>query len=195
MHPNPLFRADEGDLLARAGRIGFAHLFAATPDGPMVVHAPVTVHADRLRFHVARKNRIAAHLAHAAVVASLSGPDGYVSPSWYAQPRDQVPTWNYTTIEIEGVCAPLPPADLLDQLDTLAAAHEPRVAPVRPWTRAKTDPTVIAKLLMAIQGFEITVTAMRGTTKLSQNKRDEDRAGVIAGLVASGNTALAEAMR
>ncbi len=45
MHPSPAFRsgAAEADLLARAERIGFAHVFAATPAGPMVVHAPVTL--------------------------------------------------------------------------------------------------------------------------------------------------------
>lgn len=194
MHPNPLFRAKDRDLLADAVAIGFAHIFAGTPDGPMVVHVPVTAAGDHLRFHVARKNRIAAHLDGAAILASFAGPDGYVSPSWYAAPRDQVPTWNYVAVEVDGVARALSSSDLIDQLDTLAAVHEPRVAPIRPWTRGQTDPTVIAKLMAAIQGFELHVTAIRGTTKLSQNRRDADRAGVIAGLRACGNDALAGAM-
>ena len=102
MHPNPLFRPDAAALLAEAERIGFAHIFAATADGPMVVHAPVTLHDDGLRFHVSRANRIVRHLEGAAVVASVAGPHGYVSANWYAVPGDQVPTWNYQTIEIDG---------------------------------------------------------------------------------------------
>ena len=187
MHPNPSFRAD-GDLLAHAAAIGFAHLFAPTLAGPMVAHAPLTRHGDRLRFHLARANRLHPHLDGAAIVASLAGPDGYISPNWYERPGNQVPTWNYVSIEIEGRARALPETALVEQLDALADAHEPRPDP---WTRAKTDPAVFAKLLAAIEAFEIEVTAIRGTTKLSQNKSAADRAGVAAGLAARGNHALA----
>ena len=179
MHPNPAFRPDATALLGQAAAIGFAHLFVATPAGPMVAHAPLTLHGDRLRFHLARYNRLHAHLDGATVLASIAGPDGYISPNWYEHPGNQVPTWNYVTIEIDGIARAIPEDALLDQLDTLADQHEPRPAP---WTRAKTDPAVIAKLLRAIEGFEIKVTAIRGTTKLSQNKDAGDHAGVVAGL-------------
>lgn len=191
MHPNPAFRTEAATLLDRAAAIGFAHLFVATPDGPMVAHAPVTRHGDELWFHLARANRLHPHLNGARVLASIAGPDGYVSPNWYTRSGNQVPTWNYIVIEVEGTARALPEADLLQQLDTLADTHEPRPDP---WTRAKTDPAAIAALLRAIEGFAIEVAAVRGTTKLSQNKADADRAGVVAGLRAQGNAALAAAM-
>lgn len=191
MHPDPAFRPDTGDLLEHAAAIGFAHLFVATPAGPMVAHAPVTLHGDRLRFHIARYNRLHAHLDGAPILASIAGPNGYISPNWYERPGNQVPTWNYVTIEIDGIARAIPETALLDQLDTLADRHEPRPAP---WTRAKTDPHVINTLLRAIEGFEIEVTAIRGTTKLSQNKNAADRAGVIAGLRQRGEHQLADAM-
>jgi len=191
MHPNPTFRADTADLLARAGRIGFAHIFASTPEGPMVVHAPVTIHGEGVRFHVARANRIAPHLEGAALLLSIVGAQGYVSPNWYSTPGDQVPTWNYLGIEIEGRAGAIDEAALVEQLDRLADTHEPRPGP---WTRAKTDPAAFAKMLRAIQGYELAVTAVRGTSKLSQNKRAADRLGVIAGLRDRGNAALADAM-
>lgn len=194
MHPDSTFRAD-GDLLAQAAAIGFAHIFAATPAGPMVVHAPVTHHGTRLRFHVARANRIADHLDGAALVVSVQGPQAYISPGWYADPRDQVPTWNYVTIEVDGVAHALDEPALLEQLDALAAAHEPRANPPAPWTRDKADPAKIAAMLRAIRGFELTVTATRGTTKLSQNKDAATRAGVIASLIAAGDVDLAARMR
>ena len=190
MHPNPAFRP-RADLLDRAAAIGFAHLFAATPAGPMVAHVPLTRHGDELWFHAARANRLHAHLDGASVLASIAGPDGYVSPNWYAAPGNQVPTWNYTTIEIDGITRALPEADLYVQLDALADRHEPRPAP---WTRAKADPAAISAMLRAIQGFALHVTAIRGTDKLSQNKGAEDRARVIAGLRARGNAALADTM-
>ena len=191
MHPNPAFRPDASALLDRAAARGFAHLFAATPAGPMVAHVPLTRHGDELWFHVARANRLHPHLDGATVLASVAGADGYITPNWYARPANQVPTWNYVTIEIDGVARALSEADLRVQLDALADRHEPRPDP---WTLAKTDPAAVAAMLRAIQGFAIEVTAVRGTDKLSQNKGVEDRARVVAGLRAQGNAALAEAM-
>jgi transcriptional regulator len=75
----------------------------------------------------------------------------------------------------------------------LAAGHEARVAPERPWTRDKMDEARFRAMLKAIIGFELTIEAVRGTIKLGQNKNDADIAGVIAGLRASGNPDLAAA--
>jgi len=192
MHPDPRFRTD-ADLLDLAHRIGFAHVFVAAP-APMVVHAPVTRHGDALRFHVSRANRIAPHLDGATVLVSLAAPEGYVSPNWYPRPGDQVPTWNYVAVEVDGRCAAIGEEALVDQLDTLAAAHEPRVNPAAPWSRAKMDADRFAAMLRGITGFEVIPTAMRATVKLSQNKSADDRAGVIAGLRAAGQDDLAAAM-
>lgn len=193
MHPDPKFR-DTADWLDFADRRGFAHIFAATPDDPMVVHAPVNRFGDELWFHVSRANRIAAHLPGATVLVSVAGPDGYVSPNWYTVPGGQVPTWNYQAVEFDGIARPLTEAQTTAQLDALAAKHEPRVNPAKPWTRDKMDPVVFGKMLRAITGFAVEIGAVRETMKLSQNKRAEDRGGVIAGLRASGSDALADAM-
>lgn len=194
MHPNPAFRPAAADPLAWATEIGFAHIFAATADGPMVAHAPVTRHGDALRFHVARANRIARHLDGTQVLVSIAGAHGYVSPNWYAAPGNQVPTWNYTAIEFECRAVAIAETALIEQLDSLAAIHEPRVIPDNPWTRAKTDPAIFARMLTAIRGFEVVPVAVRSTTKLSGNKPAADREGVIAGLRRAGDDALARAM-
>lgn len=194
MHPDPAFRADPSDALARIASLGFAHLFAATPAGPMVAHVAATRHGDALRVHLSRANRLTPHLDGAAVLLSVSGVEGYVSPNWYDPPGNQVPTWNYVAIEVDGIARATDEAALVEQLDAIAASHEPRVNPAAPWTRAKMDDAVFRRMLGGIRGFELAVTAVRTTAKLSQNKPDADRAGVIAGLLASGNDALAAAV-
>lgn len=191
MHPNPAFRPADADLLAAAERIGFAHVFATTADGPMMVHAPVTLHDGMLRFHVARGNRVTRHLDGARVLLSLVEVDGYISPNWYGVPGDQVPTWNYVSVEIDGIARAIGEDALIEQLDRLAAVHEPRDDP---WHRAKMGPAAFARLLAAIRGFEVEITAIRGTTKLSQNKPEADRPGVITGLRREGNHGLAARM-
>src|SRR3546814_20484884 len=67
-------------------------------------HAPVVLSDDRttLQFHLARGNALTRHLGGAIALAVVQGPDAYVSASWYAE-ADQVPTWNYVAIEMEGV--------------------------------------------------------------------------------------------
>jgi transcriptional regulator len=193
MHPNPKFRIDDqAALRATVLEIGVVHLFAMTPDGPMVAHAPVTPTPNgNFRFHLARSNRIASHLDSATVLASAMGPNGYISPDWYAEPHNQVPTWNYVSVEVEGVCAELDRAALMDQINTLSALHERRLLPKQPWTMAKVEDGHRDRMLSALRCFELRVIAIRGNRKLSQNKSDADRAGVIGAL---GATDLARAM-
>ncbi len=191
MHPNGGFRPETGGLLDAIDRIGFAHICVASAEGPMLLHAPVTLHGDRLRFHVARGNRVTRHLDGGAVALSLVETHGYISPNWYERPGDQVPTWNYVTIEVEGTAHAIGDAALVEQLDRLAELHEPADDP---WHRAKMDPAVFIKMLTAIRGFEVIVTAVHGTTKLSQNKSAGDVSGIVAGLRRMGNDDLADRM-
>lgn len=197
MHPNSAFRPRQDDLAELLVReIGFAAVFAATPDGPRVAHAPVVLSDDRatLQFHLARGNALTRHLDGATALAVVQGPDAYVSASWY-EAADQVPTWNYVAIEMEGVVSKLDDAALIAQLDTLSAAHEERVGANPPWTRDKMNPALFSKMTGAIIGFELRITAWRPTIKLSQNKPADERERVAKGLDATGHGALAQLMR
>jgi len=129
------------------------------------------------------------------VLVSVIEPEGYVSPNWYSVPGNQVPTWNYVCAELDGVARSIDVAALIEQLDALAARHEPRVAPANPWTRAKMESMLFEKMLGAILGFEVAVSAVRGTRKLSQNKSADERDRVAEALAKSGNSRLATAMR
>ena len=181
-------------LLVR--EIGFAAIFAATPDGPRVAHAPVVLSDDAatLQFHLARGNALTRHLDGATVLAVVQGPDAYVSASWY-EAADQVPTWNYVAVEMEGSVSKLGDAALIAQLDTLSATHEARVGANPPWTRDKMNPALFSKMTGAITGFELRITAWRPTIKLSQNKSADERERVTAGVEATGHGALAQLMR
>lgn len=197
MHPNSAFRPRQDDLAELLVReIGFAAIFASTPDGPRVAHAPVVLSDDRtmLQFHLARGNALTRHLAGTNALAVVQGPDAYVSASWYAD-ADQVPTWNYVAIEMEGVARRLADTEMVAQLDRLSAQHETRVGANPPWTRDKMNPALFGKMTGAIVGFEMRIAAWRPTIKLSQNKSAEERGRVIEGIEATGHGALAQLMR
>lgn len=196
MHPDPSFRPKDADLAALLVReIGFAAIFASTPDGPRVAHAPVVLGADErtLQFHLARGNGLTKHLDGAPAIAVVQGPDAYVSASWYTA-ANQVPTWNYVAVEMEGMVRRLDRAALVAQLDTLSAEHEARVGATPPWTREKMSQAIFGKMTDAITGFELAISAWRPTLKLSQNKPADERARVIEGMKAQGHGALAHLM-
>jgi transcriptional regulator len=179
MHPNRGFAWEDRDaMLAFVAEIAFCTICV---DGPAIVHAPVIVAApDRIRFHVSRGNRAAAMDGKRGLISCL-GPDAYISPDWYGSP-DQVPTWNYLAVEAEGPLRRLDEAELAQLLDDLSAAHETRLAPKPAWTRAKLTPGRFEAMLKAIIGYELRIEALRGTRKLGQNKKEDERAGAAEGL-------------
>ena len=191
MHPNRVFDwADRGAMLAFVGEVAFCTIFV---DGPMLVHAPVIVRApDRIQFHVANRNRALDALEGRRALLSCLGPDAYISPDWYGS-DDQVPTWNYVTVEAEGPLRRLDETELADLLDALSAAHEARLAPKPEWTRDKMSPGRFEAMLKAITGFELSIEALRGTRKLGQHKKAAEQAGAAAGL-APFNPAMAALM-
>ncbi|HEY2358634.1 MAG TPA: FMN-binding negative transcriptional regulator [Phenylobacterium sp.] len=197
MHPAPTFRvADEALLLAHLARYPFVTLAAAVGGDVRAAHAPVVVRrlSDGLAldFHLSRRNALAAAITDGfrAVAVSLAA-DAYISPDWYVS-ADQVPTWNYISVEAEGPVAALDDAGLVTLLDDLSAQQERRLAPKPPWTRSKMSPGRFEAMTGGIVGARIAVQRLEGTTKLSQEKSEADRAGVIAAL---GDHPIARRMR
>lgn len=138
-----------------------------------------------LRAHMARANphwKLLAEQAECLVV--FQGADGYVTPSWYpskAEAHQVVPTWNYVVVQAWGrpvVCEDA--AWLRRQLDDLTRSQEK--SRLLPWSVADAPADYLANLMKAIVGIEIPISRMEGKWKLSQNKSDFDRAGVIEGL-------------
>jgi transcriptional regulator len=179
MHPNRAFAwEDRAAMLSFVAEIAFCTIVI---DGQALVHAPVVVAGpDRIMFHLSRGNRAAVLEAKRALLSCL-GPDSYISPDWYGSP-DQVPTWNYLGIEAEGPLRRLDEAELAHLLDALSAAHEARLAPKPAWTRAKMSPGRFEAMLKAIIGYELSIETLRGTRKLGQNKKPEERTGAAEGL-------------
>jgi transcriptional regulator len=193
MHPNRAFHwEDEAEMLRFVAEVSFATICV---EGPALVHAPVSVAGpDRLLFHVSRSNPAAARFEGARAVASVLGPDAYVSPDWYGTP-DQVPTWNYLAVEVEGPLRRMDEPELAALLDRLSGEHEARLAPKPAWTRAKMSPGRFEAMLKAIVGFELSIEALRGTRKLGQNKKASEREGAVDALDKLGRSDIADLMR
>lgn len=188
MHPAKPFHVDDRQtLLAFLREHPFVTIAAAVRGRPFVAQAPVVIREldfgeVALDFHLSRGNVLSPYIVQGfRAVALATGPDAYVSPDWY-ESADQVPTWNYVSVEAEGMVAPLDDDELVCLLDDLSAQEEARLAPKPPWTRDKMSPARFEAMTRAIIGARLTVDRLQGTFKLSQNKAEADRAGVVAGL-------------
>jgi transcriptional regulator len=174
----------------------FVTLAASVKGAPMIAQAPVVIReidgGIALDFHVSRGNLLAPHIVQGfSAIALATAEDAYVSPDWY-ESEDQVPTWNYRSVEAHGFVAPLNTDELVAQLDALSEQEEARLAPKPIWTRDKMSPGRFDGMLRGIVGGRLTVERLTGTFKLSQNKSDADRLGAAAGL---GDHPLAQLMR
>ena len=195
MHPNSAFRTEDRALFeALIAETGFGMVFLTTPDGPRVAHVPLLLTgAGSLRFHLALGNALTRHLDGAEALAVANGPDGYISARWYSDP-DQVPTWNYIALEMQGPVRRMDRAELLTLLEDVSGHHEARVADGTPWTMDKMARIKRDRMMDMIVGFELTIEAWRPTFKLSQNKSAEERVRLIEGLKSEGAIALATLM-
>ena len=156
--------------------------------------------APVLRAHVARANpvwREARTDVESLVV--FQGPQTYISPSLYpskAATGKVVPTWNYVMVQARGTLRVVDEAPWLHALVTrLTDKHE--AARAEPWAVSDAPDDYVQTMLRAIVGIEITLSALTGKWKVSQNRNQADRDGVAAGLqeqADAGGAAQAAAM-
>ena len=150
--------------------------------------------------HVARANplwREARTDVESLVV--FQGPQAYISPSMYptkAATGKVVPTWNYVMVQARGRLRVMDDSAWVARLvERLTAKHE-ATRPV-PWQVSDAPADYIATMHRAIVGIEITLTALTGKWKVTQNRSAVDREGVVYGLreqARLGGDAQAEAM-
>ena len=198
MYLPPAFRQDRTDVLHDAIRkAGLATLVTLTPEGLIASHIPLLLDPDpapygTLTGHLARPNA-QARGATGDALAIFLGPDAYITPSWYETKRETgkvVPTWNYVAIHAAGPITFFNDPDrLLDVVTRLTERHEGTRA--APWAVSDAPADFVQTMLKGIVGFSIQITRLEGKWKMSQNRPEVDRAGVVAGLAAEGQREVA----
>ncbi|MDP6954022.1 MAG: FMN-binding negative transcriptional regulator [Alphaproteobacteria bacterium] len=138
--------------------------------------------------HVAKANAHWQALSEAQeVLVVFPGANAYVSPSWYPSKQKTakvLPTWNYVAVHAYGRPETFDdPADLRDVVARLTDAQEARFA--EPWSLDDAPADFTAAMLANIVGIRVRLTRIEGKRKLSQNRPEEDRAGVEDALARS----------
>jgi len=184
-------RVDDEDVVRRmVADAGAGELVTVGPDGyPVATLLPVLWKGDRVRAHLARANphwQLVDEDSPALLV--VTGPQAYVSPSWYASKAEHgrvVPTWNYTTVHLTGRVRVHDDVEWLrDLVSDLTSSHE--VVREAPWAVTDAPAAYVEGQLRGIVGVELVVERVEAKAKLSQNRSEADRAGVVEGLRAEG---------
>lgn len=197
MYMPPAFRDDDPQSIRdtiRAARL--ATFVTATAEGPLASPLPLFLDPDEgehgtLYGHLAKANPQWRVPPIGDGLAIFMGPDAYVTPSWYETKRETgkvVPTWNYVVVHAAGPVEFFDDPDrLLAVVDRLTRLHEGGLA--APWSVSDAPADFIRAQLKGIVGLRMPIARIEGKRKMSQNRSEADRAGVVAGLQASDRPA------
>ena len=174
----------------------FAPMITEVDGAPFATHLPFLLDPDRgaygvLRGHMARSNpQWRGFTDGKGTLVIFQGPHAYISTAWYAEPL-AVPTWNYATAHVYGAPQCVDEAELRQiLLDTVRTFETAGAAPL--------PADYFEKMMRGVVGFEVPISRIEGKFKLSQNRSDQDRHGVVKALSASAGAedrATAECMR
>lgn len=150
---------------------------------------PFLYDAERrvLSGHIARPNPQWERAGDGEALAIFQGPEAYITPSWYpskAQHGRVVPTWNYEAAHVYGRLSWRHEADWLVAHVSALTDRQESSRP-EPWAASDAPADYIRGLTGGIVGLELAIARVELKRKLSQNRSEPDRRGVIAGLSAS----------
>lgn len=168
--------------LATLVTLGASGLFAS--------HVPMMVEDDGSEFgvlkcHISRANtQWRDYVLEVDALAIFAGHQHYITPNWYPGTKEhgkEVPTWNYVVVHAYGPLKVIQDEHwLLTNVEKLTNIHEAR-SPV-PWRVSNAPEDFIRSQLKGIVGLEIPIRRLEGKWKISQNRAESERNGVIEGL-------------
>lgn len=189
-------RADDARARAIVDAAGIGTLFSAA-GGLAATTLPLLWDGDVVIGHLARANRQWRELDGAEVLIVVTGPDAYVSPSWYptkAEHGRAVPTWNYSEVQLHGTARVLDDAAAVHGIvERLTVRHE--AGRDAPWSVGDAPSSYIEQQLRAIVGVEVVVDAVTAKQKWSRGRSAEDQGAVQTALDAEAPLAAAEMRR
>jgi transcriptional regulator len=175
---------DEENALQTMEAFPFATLISIVNGKPFISHLPVLIQRDQKLIvgHMARANPHWRFFEENPMTTLLfHGPHTYITPTWYQSGRD-VPTWNYAVIHVTGQSRLIEDSQGITEI-VKKMSKRFEAGSMSPWEfelpEDLVDPSALTK---AIVGFEVQIEEIQAKFKLSQNRSQEDRLGVIQGL-------------
>ena len=146
-------------------------------------HIPLEVETNEegneiLYGHISKENpQWNGFIDNEQVLAVFSGPHSYISSSWYD--HENVPTWNYIAVHVYGKIKIIEGEAVIESLKKLVDKYEQYSEnPVRIEDLSK-------KTMLQARGivaFEIEITEIQATKKMSQNRDEKNLKNIISEL-------------
>ena len=162
--------------------LGASGLFAS--------HIPMILEDDGSQFgilkgHISRANtQWRDFVPTVDALAIFAGHQHYISPNWYPETKEhgqEVPTWNYVVVHAYGPLKVIRDDHwLLTNVEKLTNIHE-AASPI-PWKVSDAPEDFIQSQLEGIVGLELPIQRLEGKWKVSQNRTERERNGVVDGL-------------
>nr|WP_315179745.1 FMN-binding negative transcriptional regulator [uncultured Flavobacterium sp.] len=161
----------------------FGILINQTNEKLCATHIPLELDTNKERKdilygHISKENpQWNGFIDNDQILAVFSGPHNYISSSWYD--HENVPTWNYIAVHVYGKIKIIEGEAVIESLKKLVDKYEQSSEnPVRVEDLSK-------KTMMQTRGivaFEIEITEIQATKKLSQNRDGKNYQNIISEL-------------
>ncbi len=130
-----------------------------------------------------------AFVENSSALAVFTGPNTYVSASWYSNPQIGS-TWNYVSVHVHGQIKFMPEAGLIQFMRKMTLKFE-KENTTSPTIYDNLPEAFLKKMMPAIAGFEIKADRVENVFKLSQNRDEKSYSTIISELEQQGgNSAL-----
>jgi len=167
---------------------------------PMLIDDKVGTYGV-LEGHIARANPQGAGITKSIhALAIFTGPNAYISPSWYATTREHgkaVPTWNYIAVHAFGALEIIEDKKWLqNHVEKLTDQNEHGRQSA--WSISDAPENYIESQLGGILGWRMPIERIEGAWKMIQHHTEGNRRGTIEALSNSdkaGDIAVSEVMK
>ena len=152
----------------------FGILINILDNKPWGTHIPLELETDEngddiLVGHIAKANPQWKYFNDKAeVLCIFNGPHAYVSSSWYKE--EEVPTWNYIAVHVYGALKILTEEETMQSMYRLVDKYEKNSK--NPISLKNLSPKTLRQV-KGVVGFEVQVSDIQATYKLSQTQADD----------------------
>ena len=147
---------------------GFGILVSENSGKLLATHIPLVIDdgGKKLHGHVARANAQWKNFDGQEVLAIFNGPHAYISSSWYN--HENVSTWNYIAVHVYGNVRLIEDEELHQSLTELVDKYEKQSE--KPVSVSGMSQDYLNRAIKGLVGFEISISKMEASYKLSQNR-------------------------
>lgn len=172
---------DKTKIWAFIERFPFALITTSDTSGkPVATQVPLIFDDNKEKFlgHLMKyTDHHKAFLQNPVVLAVFTGPNGYISGSWYSKPQ-VASTWNYMSVHVQGTIKFMNDKQLAELMKVFTLKFE---------DGNQNSPTFYDNIpndylkqhMQAISGFEMQIESIEATFKLSQDKDDNSFKNIL----------------